>query len=794
MEHITYILYICDLIYRMLNLRKNPTYLICIGVLLLLCLTNLTSCDRKGGEALDANVLLYWPTDENDPSYREWTEIAKEELLRQGIRGEVTVHFAHTTERYESRERPMLNDLILSLRSEGRIPDLILSYGDANRWLLVTSANSVTSSIPVVCFGLHSDEFLPYQMELLDKRYSGGRWNDMVNIRDRMRLEENLVFANAITSRILDSLRTEDFMTVGSNRIVTLLDVPHFWADRLVFNDLNLQMEGMDPSRFYNNLMPSVNEDRVKAIALREKRIVFSCRSVMDPLWNIKTSYQIATTWAFYPQKSSNFFLQTKHDNKSRSLVEGPSFMPYYTMVAEDFLVNGKCVGGYFPTARDQIRDAVSAAVRILKGESAEQVGWLEHTPSYNINWDVVRSLGMDVNKVPDTVNLHNVVLKDRKPKLYSTYQWLFWTAFSLILAASTIVISVLASKSRRNRKRLRALADETIRNNDILNQMMEIADFKTWEMPDDFSGSLHRFSASDFFLEKLRKFIRIDRPGNYALQIHCSIDGKPFHWYEIRMTVGEGDTGGLKRRGVIVNIDNQKQLEAIAAETNRIITSAKTREGFIASMNHEIRTPLNSIVGYTQLLAMPDIPMEPEELKEYTYAITSNSSILRNTINNILTATRISKSLITPHYESVELSSLIMNGREMSIDGHRIVPEPGPEGLMVRVDRTLFSRTLDNILFNAAMFSEEGADITLGWGRSDEEGLTAEIRVTDTGIGIALENQELVFERFFKVDSFTPGCGLGLYISRTFVELMGGQISFESKLGEGSVFKIKLA
>ena len=81
-----------------------------------------------------------------------------------------------------------------------------------------------------------------------------------------------------------------------------------------------------------------------------------------------------------------------------------------------------------------------------------------------------------------------------------------------------------------------------------------------------------------------------------------------------------------------------------------------------------------------------------------------------------------------------------------------------------------------------------------MGWDRSREEGWSAEIRVKDMGAGIDPKYQELIFERFFKVDSFTPGCGLGLYICKTFVELMGGRISVESKIGAGSVFIIKLA
>ena len=105
-----------------------------------------------------------------------------------------------------------------------------------------------------------------------------------------------------------------------------------------------------------------------------------------------------------------------------------------------------------------------------------------------------------------------------------------------------------------------------------------------------------------------------------------------------------------------------------------------------------------------------------------------------------------------------------------------------------------LLTEVLENLIMNAARFSEDSTDITIGWNKCEEDGWTAEIWVKDQGIGIDPKYQELIFDRFFKVDSFTSGCGLGLYICKTFVELMGGEISVESKVGEGSVFRIKLA
>ena len=112
---------------------------------------------------------------------------------------------------------------------------------------------------------------------------------------------------------------------------------------------------------------------------------------------------------------------------------------------------------------------------------------------------------------------------------------------------------------------------------------------------------------------------------------------------------------------------------------------------------------------------------------------------------------------------------------------------------LFVMADVDMLKTVIENLLSNALRFSDPSSKVTVGWAKCDDSVFSAEIVVRDEGIGIAPEYFELLFDRFFKVDSFTPGCGLGLYICKTFVVSMGGQISVVSKVGKGSVFKIKL-
>lgn len=747
---------------------------------------------------INANVLLYWPTDENDPVCKEWSEITRKELRRQGIKGDVEVYFAHSTERYESSERPMFNETLLRLRSEGRKPDLILSYGDENAWLLTTNTSSVAISIPTVCYGLSFEEYLPYQYELLSDKFGGGRWN-MVRIYSHLHLKENLVFADSVSARIGTQLQLSGYPNIVPHKIITMLDVENLWSDRIKYEDLCAQMEELDEKRFYNNLEPKEVEGTIRHIARDLHKIVFSCRSVMNPIWNIGiTNMQASTTWAFYPQKSSNFYLQSKHDNKTLNMISGPSFLPFFTMIAQDFEINDKCIGGYFPLFEDQVRDAVSAGCRLLRGETAEDIGPVEHLPGFYINWDVLRPFGFDVNQIPESVTVFNDTLEDRNPSLYRTLKRVILLLLAVILLYSLTLIVVFSLRAHRNVKRINAYIKETLENNHTLNQLMEVADFRIFDTSLTDESQLDRISTTPFFIDKLKEFVDIRKSGTYAMQLYGSIDNQPTHWYEIRMTVSVNSDSSINRRGVIINNDKQKKLEAMEAEVNRLITSAKAREGFIASMNHEIRTPLNSIVGYSQLLSMPGIVYGPGERNGYTSVITENIDLLQSTLDNIITTGRISRSEVKSDIEDIALSGFIGPGctadpgkRFHASD--RIIYEVSPEPVFAMADRKMLQTVIFNLIENALRFSDPATKITIGWRACKDRQFRAELYIKDCGIGINRKFHNLVFESFFKVDSFSPGCGLGLYICKSYVEMMGGIISLRSKEGKGSEFIIKM-
>ena len=117
-----------------------------------------------------------------------------------------------------------------------------------------------------------------------------------------------------------------------------------------------------------------------------------------------------------------------------------------------------------------------------------------------------------------------------------------------------------------------------------------------------------------------------------------------------------------------------------------------------------------------------------------------------------------------------------------------------GPKDMKVMTDPNLLRKIIENIAIKAAKFSDKSSVITVGWGAIRDGKWSSEIWIKDQGIGILPELRDMIFNRFFKGNSFEIGCGLGLYVSKEFADMIGGNISFKSKVGEGTTFRIKLA
>jgi signal transduction histidine kinase len=247
------------------------------------------------------------------------------------------------------------------------------------------------------------------------------------------------------------------------------------------------------------------------------------------------------------------------------------------------------------------------------------------------------------------------------------------------------------------------------------------------------------------------------------------------------------------------IAIYNSRLFEQTREQAIELEKSNKIKDEFLGVMSHELRTPLNIIMNYTEVLRMGALGEITAEQMKGTDKIRSQAGHLLSLINGILEITKIESGTAALQTEFVSLSDFMSDCQSdyMSpLDKDLHLEWDFPSDLPVILsDRMRLRQVLTNLINNAIKFTEQGTVYIAA--RTRDEGETFEIRVADTGPGIPEDRLERIFEKFHQIDSATTrnfsGAGLGLYIVKTFVELLDGSISVESKIGAGSVFTVRL-
>jgi signal transduction histidine kinase/CHASE3 domain sensor protein len=225
-------------------------------------------------------------------------------------------------------------------------------------------------------------------------------------------------------------------------------------------------------------------------------------------------------------------------------------------------------------------------------------------------------------------------------------------------------------------------------------------------------------------------------------------------------------------------------------------LAASEAKSAFLATMSHELRTPLNAIIGYQSLLKEGiDGRLNDSQLAQLN-RIRASADHLLGLIDEVLTFSRVEAGKEAVHHEETSLRSIVNEAITM------IAPLAETKGLSVRAegeearlftDGSKVRQILLNLLSNAIKFTDSGEIVI----RSRVEGDKVLVSVSDTGIGVAEENLERIFDPFWQVEQRSTrkvgGTGLGLSVSRTLARLIGGDISVESELGKGSTFTVTL-
>ncbi len=250
------------------------------------------------------------------------------------------------------------------------------------------------------------------------------------------------------------------------------------------------------------------------------------------------------------------------------------------------------------------------------------------------------------------------------------------------------------------------------------------------------------------------------------------------------------------------VNLDGK--VDELAQMNMRLYEMNMLKSDFLATMSHELRTPLNSILGFSEVLA--GIHALDDKQKRYVQNIQKSGRTLLEMINDILDLAKMESGKMEIRLTDFRVQQIIDAQADMArplAEKKNIDLETSiePDLPPMRQDQARVQQILTNLLSNAIKFTPEGGRVAVTAGRDDEDYLV--MRVTDTGVGIAEEDQQVIFEKFRQGHLGAPtgdamarefsGSGLGLSIVKELCKLLNGEVSVASELGKGSTFTVRV-
>jgi signal transduction histidine kinase len=244
-----------------------------------------------------------------------------------------------------------------------------------------------------------------------------------------------------------------------------------------------------------------------------------------------------------------------------------------------------------------------------------------------------------------------------------------------------------------------------------------------------------------------------------------------------------------------VIAIQNARLFREIQDKSRQLEVANKHKSEFLANMSHELRTPLNAIIGFSEVLLERYFGEVNEKQDDYLKDIHSSGKHLLSLINDILDLSKIEAGRMELEPSNFDVGSALSNALTLIREraqrhGIALGQDVDPHLGEIFADERKFKQILLNLLSNAVKFTPDGGQINVAARKEDSQAI---ITVRDTGIGIASEDQAAVFEEFRQVGrDYTKkqeGTGLGLALTRKFVELHGGRIWVDSEPGHGSTF-----
>jgi len=258
------------------------------------------------------------------------------------------------------------------------------------------------------------------------------------------------------------------------------------------------------------------------------------------------------------------------------------------------------------------------------------------------------------------------------------------------------------------------------------------------------------------------------------------------------RLSVGITYAPLLDENGTLRNVI------AAVRDVTHFRQAEQAKSAFVSIVSHELKTPVTLIKGYAETLLRDDSHWDAATMRGSLHVIVEEADRLTELIGNLLTASRLqADGLQLSQVGEVDLGEVARRAVERfqtQADTHTITTDFPPDFPLIEGDEARLRQVIDNLLSNAVKYSPRGGEVAV-YGTFDTDSVT--VAVQDHGIGLPQDEQDRIFERFYRVDSTltrtTQGTGLGLYLSRAIVEAHGGRMAVESAIGTGSTFSFQL-
>lgn len=727
----------------------------------------LSSCSNRE----ERRILIVHSYEESYVGYPDFNRLIDKEFRRNGVDADIRIVYLDCEAFQEEPELKYMYHLLDSV-SDGWEPEIILVNDDQAAYSLFKCCHPLAKEIPVVFGGVN------YPNWKLLKEYP-----NVTGFHDRMDLMKNI--------RLGAKLFGEDV------ELFTVLDSTYI--DRQIRADIENQLK----DEKVTCMVGYSGTPREKRLHYPHKEgyTRFSSLSV-----RIGQKQETANfIWTLSKYSTGMCYLQMKRDYTSVN-IGNICASPSLTAINEAFGYNEKLLGGYITTSPILAEEEVSAAIRILHGEKPSDIPVRESRKKYVVDWNVMQQRGISKESIPAECTIINIPFREEYPVAWGTGVVL------IIILLSTLFVWLFFLYRREQGRKRRALY-ELESEKETLALAIEGSDTFAWKLENDhfvFEKEFwisQKMSAKSLGFEELLSFMHpdhwdevrgywknISKAGKVVSQVRCDFNEKGYQWWEFRYKTILLPGGGYKAAGLLLNIQAIKDREQELEEARLLAEKAELKQSFLANMSHEIRTPLNAIVGFSNILALDD-GVSPEERLEYIGSINKNSDLLLKLINDILELSRIESGYMSFEYEKCFVSELVdsiyMTHQMLISEQLEFIKELDAVQVEVMIDKGRLTQVITNFLNNASKFTKTGY-IKLGYRYLSESDRVA-IYVEDTGRGIELSEQKMIFSRFYKQDEFSQGAGLGLSICQVIVEKLRGKIELWSEPGKGSRFTVVL-